>query len=88
MLGERERKELKKQLRPLTAELSKCMVDAIALRIEWHLMIAKQHGAEDEDIPEIINGAMASARDLTLDFINKLSERENAEEWSRKILGR
>lgn len=88
MLGERERKELKKQLKPLTAELGKCLVEAIALRIEWHLMIAKQHGAEDEDIPEIINRALESARDITLKFINELSERDNADDWSRKIIGR
>ncbi len=88
MLDERERKELKKQLRPLCAELGKCLSDAIALRIEWHLMIAKQNGAEDEDIPEIINRALESARDITLKCINELSERDNADEWSRKISGR
>lgn len=87
MLGERERKELKKQLRPLTDELGKCLVEALALRIEWHLMIAKQHGAEDEDIPKIINGAMASARDITMKAINELSERDNANAWAKKIIG-
>lgn len=87
MLDERTRKELRKQLLPLTTELAKILIDALALRIEWHLMIAKQHGAEDEDIPKIISGAMDSASKITMKAINELSERDNAAEWTRKIIG-
>lgn len=79
----RDEKLLRERMRPIAKEVGQLFIDAMVLRVSWHLVTAEEHGAEPEDAPKIIADAIDSGAEGLRLALDKISERENAEAWNK-----
>ena len=73
---------LRAKMQPVAEEVGKLFVDAMCLRVRYHLVIAEDNGAEPEDIPEVIANAVDSGSEALRLALDKISERQNAQAWN------
>ena len=62
----------------IVKEAKETMYKALVLRIRVHMHLAKLNGAEDEDMPEVIAQAIASASEQLLSVLEDVSETKKA----------
>lgn len=74
MLKEKEEKKLREVVDPIGAVVGEGFVDAIVMRINLHLTVAFDNGAEVEDIPRIINESLEATEPLVRNFIRSVAD--------------
>ncbi len=80
-------KMLAKQLQPIVDELGSLFTRAMQMRLSYHLIVAEEAGAEAEDIPKIMEQALASGATIMRKAMADLAEVENATRWAKAHKG-
>ena len=83
-MEKRSEDALKYQMRELVKQHAALFEQAMVLRVDVHYTLAFEQGAEAEDIPDIIAGAIESAIPITTAFFNALSEVSKANAYSKR----
>ena len=66
------------QANELADNFKSLFASSLVLRVKVHIALAKLNGAENEDLPKVIQTAIASGCDEFLRALDKMSEREKA----------
>lgn len=66
-------------LYPLAEQVKQAFISAMVLRMKVHIRLARDNGAEDEDIPEVINRCFQTGADSLLIEMQKLAESQKAD---------
>lgn len=83
-MEEREEAALKKVMEPLAEEVKQTFIKAIGLRVDLHMALAMENGAEIDDIPEIVIHAVDTATPITTAYFDKLGEVEKAHAYTKR----
>jgi hypothetical protein len=81
-MRKQDEKLLREKMQPVAVECGRLFIDAMILRVRYHLVTAEEHGAEPEDAPQIIADAVDSGSEALRLALDKISERKNAEAWN------
>lgn len=75
---------LREKMQPVAEQAGLLFIDAMILRVNYHLVLAEEHGAVlSEDAPKIIASAVDSGSKMLRLSLDKISERKNAEAWNK-----
>ena len=73
-MDKKAKEALQVQLKGMVEQIASLFEQAMVLRVDVHLTLAFDAGAEAEDIPDIVAGAIESALPITQTFFDSLAE--------------
>jgi len=83
-MEKREAEALKKVMEPLAEEVKQTFIKAIGLRVDLHMALAFENGAEVDDIPDIVIYAVDTATAITTAYFDKLGEVSKAHAYTKR----
>jgi len=76
-------KIIRQKMKPVAAQFSTLFVDSMLLRINYKVIVAQEHGAEAEDVPELCQQAIDSGAEIMRLALEKLSYVNETIEWNK-----